>query len=111
MKFTRTYTRPSTDIPFHIDSRPQSVSDFYRTDYVEPGYLTEEITYSDDGLIMTIVQNWVDNPELIMGWMNHPITVEWFRQRDQYNDQNGIIKSPARYEYTINGKAMQGVAP
>jgi hypothetical protein len=111
MKFTRTYTRPSVDIPFHIDSRPQEIRDFYQTEYIGPGHLTEEITYSEDGLIMTIMQNWVDNPELIMGWMNHPKTVEWFKQRDNYNAENGIIKSASKYEYVIGGKTMQGIAP
>jgi|LauGreDrversion4_2_1035121.scaffolds.fasta_scaffold584514_2 hypothetical protein len=111
MKFTRHYTRPSTDVPFHLEFRPKEVQDFYQTEYIDHGHLTEEVTYSEDGLIMTIVQNWVDNPELIIGWMNHPTTLAWFEQRDNYNAEKGIIKSNSTYEYTIKGKKMQGVAP
>jgi hypothetical protein len=87
------------------------VTDFYETEYISNGQLTEEITYSEDGLVMTIIQHWIDDPEIILSWMNHPITMAWFEQRDNYNAENGIIKSPSRYEYVIGGKIMQGVAP
>jgi hypothetical protein len=89
-EFTQVLTRPSADVPWFIDTLPESHLNYIRDNYVATGKLTGSTTRLDD---LTLMQTFIfttlaDQEE----FLNDPYIAEKAIQRTAYNEANGIIQ-------------------
>jgi hypothetical protein len=88
-ELTQIFTRPSADVPWFIDTLPESHIEYIRENYIATGKLTGSTTRVDD---LTLMQSFIfttlaDQEEFI----TDPYMAEKALQRAVHNDENGII--------------------
>jgi hypothetical protein len=89
IKTTVVTTRPNTNVQFFLPST--EYQEFFTLNYVESGKATTpDITFSDDGLIKTVVIEW-ESDEVLNDLRSEPIHASDYRlPAAEYNDDNGI---------------------
>lgn len=93
---TRTFTRPSTTIPFFDARSAEGTSDqfkaYFLENYINPGKsLGITHTVSSDGLVLTAISLW-DNEESYNQFMADPSCASAVSFAQQYNNDNGITE-------------------
>lgn len=93
--FTRTFTRPNVDIPFH--SEVLDVSAFRERltlNYINTNKLISQFKeITDDGLVMTYTGIWIDR-ESFEEYDNDPVLKPYWEARDAYYAENNVIIGP-----------------
>jgi hypothetical protein len=96
--FSRTYTRPNTDTPFHHEVLDNTS---YKThllpNYIQPGHLLSQWKdLSADGLTMTYNAIWI-NKEAFDRHDTDPVLQEYWTERDIYCAANNIVLGPQTF--------------
>lgn len=90
---TRTWVRPSVDIPFHRQQVTEEFKTYFRNTYDITGKrISIQHIYSEDRLSLTIKGVWRDRA----AYEEHladSIINSMFSEREAYNNANGIIAS------------------
>lgn len=95
IRVTKTYTRPNITVKFHNE-----VLDgiHFRTAYGQTGKrVAVNNTYSEDGLNWYYESFWV-NLAVYQEHTQDPICINYFNNRDTYNESNGITHTPTVVE-------------
>lgn len=89
IKTTVVTTRPNTNVPFFLPSA--EYQEFFTLNYVDSGKATApDITFSDDGLIKTVVIEW-ESDEVLNTLHSEPIHIsDYSIPLREHNDQYGI---------------------
>lgn len=89
IEVTQIFTRPSVDIPWFIDTLPESHIEYIRENYVNTGKLTGLTTRPDDLLLVQTFS--FTTPEFQEEFKTDSYMAEKLVQRNLYNEQNGIL--------------------
>lgn len=88
---TSIFIRPNTNVPWWIDTLPPSHIEYIRTNYVHTGKLSGNTEEGMEGLMLT--QNFhFTSQETLLEFMQDEYLSEMVRQREVYNDANGITQ-------------------
>lgn len=88
---TSVFIRPSTDIPWWIDTLPPSHIEYIRTNYVQTGKLSGNTEQSTDGLML--IQNFsFTSEESLQEFASDPYLSDMVAKREIYNQSNGITQ-------------------
>jgi hypothetical protein len=89
IEVTQVFTRPSADVPWFIDTLPESHLQYIRENYVATGKLTGTTTRPDE---LTLTQTFsFTTPENQEEFLTDPYMAEKALQRTVYNTQNDIV--------------------
>lgn len=109
MKSTKIYTRPSKDIKWWTEIMPEDVKNRYKTEYKDPGYfLKEEFIESEDGLTLTWISEWIDDPIILYNFLSDSVIITWKINRDRYCEANNISYSHTHMSYIKDGITYAG---
>lgn len=94
IKTTRTFTRPSIDVPWHFEELVENSEFESRLEYyfLNDKILSRESYYSNDSLIITIVIYW-DSEASMTEHFNDTMNVDYFSKRNTYNEFSNIVMS------------------
>ena len=90
LKITNTFTRPSTDVAFHISGVADTFITHVLDTYKNTGKLLDLVTdVSADGKVLTTVWTWADQASYDE-YRNDAQVVAFRTSRDAHNSANGI---------------------
>lgn len=97
---TRTFTRPSVDVPWHFETLSGSIlfaarleEDFMNTDKI----ISRTVDVSDTELTIIVVIYWSTEQDM-NSHFNDPLNSEYFKERDEYNKSVNITMSDLAIE-------------
>ena len=97
---TRTFTRPSVDIPWHYEALRGPIlfatrleEDFMKTNKI----LSRNIEISDNELNLIVIIYWSTEQDM-NSHFNDPLNLEYFKERDEYNKSVNIVMSDLEIE-------------
>lgn len=94
-KVTNVFTRPSTDVVFHVSNVSDSYINHVVENYKNVGKVTNITTdVSPNGLQLTVTWTWANQNEF-NAFNVDPIAVSQRNDRDAYNQANGITMTTA----------------
>jgi hypothetical protein len=91
LKITNTFTRPSTDVAFHISNVADTFITHVLDTYKNTGKLLDIATdVSADGKVLTTNWTWADQAAYDE-YFADPQVVAFLANRDAHNSANGIV--------------------
>lgn len=115
MLITTIFQRPSTDVEWWTTVMPEEIRNHYKQTYDDTGKrIGEEYVYSEDGLTMTFLSRWVDDPMVAAEFSDDPIVKYWKDLRKYYCDSVGIVlvsQIMSYYDSDLNEEITIDVTP
>lgn len=88
--YTRTATRPSTQVSFYNQS--PEITEHIKVTYKDSGKLNVVINMSPDNLVETRTYQWSSMDDWLI-FMADPVIQNYLMERDSYNSSFGIVSS------------------